>query len=125
MGAEDLGEDPAMPAHSMAPLTTSPTFPCHLACLIDGMQGGMCVEYAKTSRAACRVCGEAIERASVRIGIVVAGHQGDLYTKWQHVACTRLELAAWQRTQPNCLSLPSTAFIACLHQVGPRKGAHP
>ncbi|MHA2289383.1 MAG: PARP-type zinc finger-containing protein [Promethearchaeota archaeon] len=45
------------------------------------------IEYAKSSRATCKVCGEKIEKRDIRIG-VPSYFQQYLSYKWQHAKCT-------------------------------------
>ena len=52
--------------------------------------GAYFVEYAKTGRATCQVCGEKIALKEARIGLEVEDKSWGLITRWQHVRCTRL-----------------------------------
>ncbi|MFW9928627.1 MAG: PARP-type zinc finger-containing protein [Candidatus Thorarchaeota archaeon] len=46
------------------------------------------IEYSKSSRATCQVCGEKIEKGDIRIG-VPSYFQAYLSYKWQHAKCTQ------------------------------------
>jgi DNA repair protein RAD16 len=52
--------------------------------------GNYMVEYAKTGRAKCGVCGELIAHRLLRIGLEVADKGFGIITRWQHVECSRL-----------------------------------
>ena len=52
--------------------------------------GSYVVEHAKTGRAKCKVCGEAIALRALRVGIEVEEKGWGIITRWQHVACTRM-----------------------------------
>lgn len=70
------------PAQASAP-AEEPALPA-------GHTGRYSVEYAKSGRAKCKVCGELIELRSLRVGIEVEEKGWGIITRWQHIDCTRL-----------------------------------
>ena len=52
--------------------------------------GNYSVEYAKTGRAKCQVCGEVIAHKTLRVGIEQNEKGWGIITRWQHLKCTRL-----------------------------------
>ena len=55
--------------------------------------GNYCVEYAKSGRAKCQVCGKLIEKEALRVGIEQAEKGWGEIWRWQHLACCRLPSA--------------------------------
>lgn len=53
----------------------------------NGKEPGYVVELAKSGRAMCKKCGDAIGLRTIRIGVVLEGEWG-LFTSWQHLECT-------------------------------------
>ena len=58
-----------------------------------------CVEYAKTSRGACKVCGKPIKQDTLRVGRQVPSrfHDGK-DTSWNHLKCIQPQLEAYNFT---------------------------
>ncbi|GAU19928.1 hypothetical protein TSUD_95320 [Trifolium subterraneum] len=45
------------------------------------------VEYAKSNRAACKKCSEAIQSKTLRLGLVSRDNRGYDVKKWHHLSC--------------------------------------
>ena len=71
------------------------------------------VELAKSSRAECRQCDSLIAKGEPRVGLQT-DNDWDLYTRWQHLACTFFQVPAQIVLIPTQSSTPSYVTLCIL-----------